>query len=208
MKATGVYWKPVWNVLEGRFDLMPVNAEHIKALSGKKCDRRDASHLADLLQHGLLQGSFIPPVEIRQLRDLTRNRARTVQETTRIKNRIQKILEEANIKLASVASDVLGVSGRLILKGLVAGEQDATKVADLAVGLLRKKRDQLAQALSGKVNDHHRLMLRKLLGALKEREAEIADDEADIRQQMEPFCKAVRARCSYQASTSSPRGHW
>jgi len=127
MEATGVYWKPVWNVLEGRFDLMLVNPEHIQALSGKKHDRRDASHLADLLQHGLLQGSFIPPVEIRQLRDLTRNRARTVQEATRIKNRIQKILEEANVKLASVASDVLGVSGRLILNGVVAGEQDATK---------------------------------------------------------------------------------
>jgi transposase len=174
-------------------DLTLVNPEHIKALSGKKCDRRDASHLADLLQHGLLQGSFIPPVEIRQLRDLTRNRARTVQEAARIKSRIQKILEEANIKLASVATDVLGVSGRLILNGLVDGEQDATKLAEMAVGLLRKKRDQLAQALSGKVNDHHRLMLRKLLRALKEREAEIADDETDIRQQVEPFNKAVLA---------------
>src|SRR6516225_2463992 len=125
-EATGVYWKPVWNVLEGRFELMLVNPQHIKALSGKKCDRRDASHLADLLQHGLLQGSFIPPVEIRQLRDLTRNRARTVQEAARIKSRIQKILEEANVKLASVASDVLGVSGRLILNGVMAGEEDAT----------------------------------------------------------------------------------
>jgi len=193
MEATGVYWKPVWNVLEGRFDLMLVNPEHIKALSGKKFDRRDASHLADLLQHGLLQGSFIPSAEIRQLRDLTRNRARTVQEAARIKSRVQKILEEANVKLGSVATDVLGVSGRLILNGLVAGEQDAAKLADLAVGVLRKKRDQLAQALSGKVNDHHRLMLRKLLGALKEREAEIADDEADIRKQIEPFGKAVLA---------------
>ena len=193
MEATGVYWKPVWNVLEGRFDLMLVNPEHIKALSGKKFDRRDASHLADLLQHGLLQGSFIPSAEIRQLRDLTRNRARTVQEAARIKSRVQKILEEANVKLGSVATDVLGVSGRLILNGLVAGEQDAAKLADLAVGVLRKKRDQLAQALSGKVNDHHRLMLRKLLGALKEREAEIADDETDIRQQIKPFRKAVLA---------------
>ena len=193
MEATGVYWKPVWNVLEGRFDLMLVNPEHIKALSGKKYDRRDASHLADLLQHGLLQGSYIPPMEIRQLRDLTRNRARTVQEAARIKSRIQKILEEANIKLGSVATDVLGVSGRLILKGLIEGEQDATKLADLAVGVLRKKRNQLTQALNGKVDDHYRLMLRKLLRALKEREAEIADDETDIRQQIEPFGKAVLA---------------
>jgi len=193
MEATGVYWKPVWNVLEGRFGLMLVNPEHIKALAGKKCDRRDASHLADLLQHGLLQGSFIPSAEIRELRDLTRNRARTVQEAARIKSRIQKVLEEANIKLSSVATDVLGVSGRLMLNGLVSGEQDAEKLADLAIGVLRKKRDQLAQALSGKVTKHHRMMLDKLLRALQTREAEIAEDEADIRKQIEPFHKAVLA---------------
>ena len=191
MEATGVYWKPVWNVLEGSFDLMLVNPQHIKALTGKKCDRRDASHLADLLQHGLLQGSFIPPAEIRQLRDLTRNRARTVQEAARIKSRIQKILEEANVKLGSVATDVLGVSGRLMLNGLVTGEQDAAKLAGLALGVLRKKHDQLVQALSGKVNDHHRLMLGKLLRALKTRETEIAEDDADIRRQIEPFRQAV-----------------
>jgi transposase len=193
MEATGVYWKPVWNILEGRFDLMLVNPEHIKALAGKKCDRRDASHLADLLQHGLLQGSFIPSVDIRQLRDLTRNRARTVQEAARIKSRIQKVLEEANVKLGSVATDVLGVSGRLMLNGLIAGEQDPAKLADLAVGVLRKKRDQLVQALSGTVREHHRLMLRRLLGALQTREAEIAEDETDIRRQIEPFRKAVLA---------------
>ena len=187
MEATGVYWKPVWNVLEGHVALLLVNPQHIKALTGKKCDRRDASHLADLLQHGLLEGSFIPTAEIRHLRDLTRNRARTVQEAARIKSRIQKVLEEANIKLASVATDVLGVSGRLMLNEMVAGEQDATKLADLAVGVLRKKRDRLVQALSGKIDDHHRLMLKKLLKALKTRETEIADDEADIRKQMEPF---------------------
>jgi transposase len=192
-EATGVYWKPVWNVLEGCFDLMLVNPQHIKALSGKKYDRRDASHLADLLQHGLLQGSFIPSAEIRQLRDLTRNRTRTVQEAARIKSRIQKILEEANIKLASVATDVLGVSGRLMLNGLIGGEQDPAKLADLALGVLRKKRDQLEQALSGKVGDHHRLMLGKLLRALQRREAEIAEDEVDIRRKIEPFHKAVQA---------------
>lgn len=193
MEATGVYWKPVWNVLEGRFDLMLVNPQHIKALTGKKYDRRDAAHLADLLQHGLLQGSFIPSAEIRQLRDLTRNRARTVQEAARIKSRIQKVLEEANIKLGSVATDVLGVSGRLMLNGLVAGKQNAAELADLALGVLRKKRDYLVQALSGKINDHYRLMLDKLLRALKTREAEIAEDEADIRRQIEPFRKAVLA---------------
>src|SRR5262249_25496705 len=142
MEATGVYWKPVWNVLEGHFDLMLVNPQHIKALTGRKCDRRDASHLTDLLQHGLIQGSFIPSPEIRQLRDLTRNRTRTVQEASRIKSRIQKVLEEANVKLGSVATDVLGVSGRLMLNGLVAGKQGPTQLADLAVGMLRKKHDQ------------------------------------------------------------------
>lgn len=193
MEATGIYWKPVWNVLEGHFDLMLVNPQHIKALTGKKCDRRDASHLTDLLQHGLLQGSFIPPAEIRELRDLTRNRARTVQEASRLKSRIQKVLEEANVKLGSVATDVLGVSGRLMLKGLIAGQQDPTELANLAVGVLRKKHDQLVQALSGKVNHHHRLMLDKLLRALKTREAEIAEDEIDIRCRIEPFRKAVLA---------------
>ena len=193
MEATGVYWKPVWNVLEGRFDLMLVNPQHIKALAGKKCDRRDASHLTDLLQHGLLQGSFIPSAPIRYLRDLTRNRARTVQEAARIKSRIQKVLEEANIKLGSVATDVLGVSGRLMLEGLVAGKQTPAELADLAVGVLRKKRDELVQALSGKTDDHHRLMLAKLLRALKTREREIAEDEKDIRRQIEPFRNAVLA---------------
>lgn len=193
MEATGVYWKPVWNVLEGRFELLLVNPQHIKALTGKKCDRRDAAHIADLLQHGLLAGSFVPSPEIRQLRDLTRNRARTVQETARIKNRIHKILEEANIKLASVATDVLGISGRIMLRQLIAGQQDAEKLADLAKGRLRNKREPLQQALSGKVHKHHRRMLEKLLRALEIREAEIAEDEADIRRAIEPFRKAVQA---------------
>lgn len=193
MEATGVYWKPVWNVLEGRFELLLVNPQHIKALAGKKYDRKDAARIADLLQHGLLAGSFVPPPEIRQLRDLTRNRARTVQETARIKNRIHKILEEANIKLASVATDVLGVSGRLMLQQLIAGEQDGGKLADLAKGKLRNKREPLQQALRGKVQEHHRRMLAKLLRALEIREAEIAEDEADIRREIEPFRKAVQA---------------
>jgi transposase len=193
MEATGVYWKPVWNVLEGRFELTLVNPQHVKALSGKKFDRRDASHLADLTQHGLVQGSFVPSQEIRQLRDLTRNRARIVQETVRIKNRIHKILEEANIKLGSVATDIFGVSGRLMLQQLIAGEQDATKLAGLARGRLKQKHSELLQALTGKFNDHHRRMLDRLLRALQTREREIAEDERDIRASVEPFGKAVQA---------------
>lgn len=191
MESTGVYWKPVWNVLEGRFDLMLVNPQLVKSLRGQKYDRRDASHLADLLQHGLLQGSFVPSTEIRELRDLTRNRARTVQEAVRIKCRIQKILEEANIKLGSVASDVVGVSGRRMLKSLIDGEQDAATLADLAIGKLRKKQTQLIQAMRGKVSPHHRRMLDRLLRALETREKEIAEDEKDIRREIERFRQAV-----------------
>ena len=209
MEATGVYWKPVRNVLEGRVDLMLVNPQHVKALTGKKYDRRDAAHLADLLQHGLLQGSFIPTAEIRQLRDLTRNRARTVQEAARIKSRIQKVLEEANIKLGSVATDVLGVSGRLMLNGLVAGEQDGAKLADLAIGVLRKKHDQLVQALSGKVHDHHRLMLHKLLRALQTREAEIAQKTTPTSAaRSSPSVKPCWPGCRYLVSMRSQRGLW
>jgi len=193
MEATGVYWRPVWNVLEGRFELMLVNPQHVKALSGKKYDRGDAAHLAELHQHGLLRGSYIPSVEIRQLRDLTRNRARTVQETVRIQNRIHKILEECNIKLGSVASDSLGVSGRAMLGAIIGGEQDPVKLADLARGKLKNKRDQLVLALTGRISDHHRRMLDKLLRSLEVREREIAEDERDIRRQVEPFAKTVQA---------------
>jgi len=170
MEAPGVYWKPVWNVLEGRCELLLANP-----------------------QHGLRQGSFVPPVAIRPLRDLTRNRARTVQETGRIKNRIHKMLEEGNLKLGSVATDVFGVSGRLMLKQLIAGEQDAAKLAGLAIGRLKKKHDQLLQALAGRLTGHHRRMLDRLLRALETREAEMAEDECDIQREIEPFCKAVQA---------------
>lgn len=193
MEATGVYWKPVWNVLEGRFNLLLANPEQVKALRGRKWDKRDASRIAEFLQHGLLQGSYIPTPAIRQLRDLTRNRARVVQEVGRISNRIHKILEDANLKLASVASDVLGVSGRKMLEQLVQGETDPEKLAELAVGKLKAKKAQLKEALCGHFTDHHRRMLDKLLRALKTREAEIAEDEADIRRQIEPFQNAVQA---------------
>jgi transposase len=193
MEATGVYWKPVWNVLEGHFGLLLVNPQQVKALSGKKTDRRDAEHLGDLLQYGLLQGSFVPPPAIRELRDLTRQRARTVQEVVRINNRIQKLLEDANIKLSSVASEVLGMSGRRMLEALSQGETEASELAGMALGRLRKKRVQLEQALAGRVTEHHRLMLRKYLRALRTREEEIAEDEADIRQRIAPFQQAVQA---------------
>jgi transposase len=183
----------VWNVLEGQFDLLLANPEQVKALRGRKWGRRDACRLTEFLQHGLLQGSSIPTPEIRQLRDLTRNRARVVQEVGRISNRIQKVLEDANLKLGSVASDVLGVSGRNMLRHLANGETDAVTLAELARGKLRNKKAQLQQALTGKIADHHRRMLDKFLRALQTRQAEIAEDEADIRKQIAPFQEAVQA---------------
>jgi transposase len=134
MESTGIYWKPVWNILEGQFEVLLVNAQHIKAVPGRKTDTKDCQWIADLLQHGLLRGSFVPPTPIRQLRDLTRLRTSLRQDHTAVANRMQKSLEDANIKLASVASDWLGASGRAMLGQLLAGEEDSAQLADLARG--------------------------------------------------------------------------
>ncbi len=159
MESTGVYWKPVYNLLEGQFELLVVNAQHIKAVPGRKTDVRDAEWLATLLRHGLVRGSFIPSARQRVLRELTRHRTSLVQERARIINRLQKVLEDGNVKLADVASDVLGVSGRAMLTALVAGETDPVVLADLARGRLREKRVQLEAALAGRFQDHHRFLL-------------------------------------------------
>src|ERR1700758_1572066 len=128
LESTGVYWKPVWNLLEGQFEILLVNAQHIKAVPGRKTDQKDSEWIADLLQHGLLRPSFVPPTPIRELRDLTRYRASLAQEVNRIANRVQKVLEDTNIKLSSVATDVLGASGRRMLEAIVNGEQDSQHV--------------------------------------------------------------------------------
>lgn len=160
MEATGSYWKPVWYVLEERaFELKLVNAQHVKILPGRKSDVLDAEWLAELLEHGLLRGSFVPPAAIRELRDLTRYRKRLIQNHTAECQRIQKTLEDAGIKLDSVASDVLGVSGRAMLAALVAGERDPVVLAELAKGRLRKKIPELRQALRGRFRDHHGLLI-------------------------------------------------
>src|SRR5947208_1797719 len=159
MESTGVYWRPIYNLLEGQFDLLVVNAPHVKTVPGRKTDVRDAEWLADLLRHGLLRGSFIPSAEQRALRDLTRHRSSLVQERARIANRLQKVLEDANIKLAAVATDVLGRSARDMVEALIAGETDPIEMADLARGKLRAKREQLERALDGRVTDHHRFLL-------------------------------------------------
>ncbi|MEW6756538.1 MAG: IS110 family transposase [Candidatus Latescibacterota bacterium] len=163
MESTGDYWKPIFNVLEGSVEVLLVNAQHVKRVPGRKTDVRDAEWLADLLQHGLLKASFIPPAPQRDLRDLTRYRTTLVQERTRVVNRIQKLLEGANIKLSSVASDTLGVSGRAMLEALVEGQTDATALAQLAKGRLRNKREALEHALTGFFRPHHRFLLSRLL---------------------------------------------
>jgi transposase len=159
MEATSVYWRPVWAMLEGHFEQMLVNPQHIKAVPGRKTDTKDCEWLADLLQHGLLKGSFVPATAIQDLRDLTRYRAELRQSQNRVANRIQKLLEQANLKLSSVVSNTLGVSGRLMLEAIVAGVDDAQKLAQLARGRLKAKLPQLKQALEGRVREHHRFLL-------------------------------------------------
>ena len=196
MESTGVYWKPVWHVLEGAFELLLLNAQHVKAIPGHKTDPRDAGWLAELLQHGLVQSSFVPPDPIRGLRDLTRYRVTLAQECNRVANRIQKILEDANLKLGSVASDVLGASGRAILKALIAGEQDAVKLAELARGLLRRKIPQLQLALQGRVRAHHRFLLQELLDHLEFLESKMIRLEEEIGERLRPFEDQVRRLCT------------
>jgi transposase len=167
MEATGVLWKPVWNILDGRFALLLVNPRHLKKVPGRKTDVSDAEWIAHLLHCGLLRGSFVPPRAIRELRDLTRLRAQLAGEHTRVANRIHKVLEDTNVKLGAVASDVLGVSGRAMLHALLDGEEDPQRLADLARGQLRKKLPQLRLAMEGHATEHHRFLLRQLLDHLE-----------------------------------------
>jgi transposase len=170
MESTGVYWKPIWNLLEGQFQILLVNAQHIKQVPGRKTDVKDAEWIAQLLQHGLLRGSFVPETPQRQLRELTRQRKQLIQAKSSVANRIQKVLEDANIKLASVASDVLGVSGRSMLEAIVAGEDDPATLAELARRKLRSKIPQLRLALQGRVTEHHRFLLGLFLDELRHME--------------------------------------
>ena len=163
LEATGVLWKPVWNLLEGRFTLLLVNPRHLKKVPGRKTDVSDAEWIAQLLQYGLLRGSFVPPRLVRQLRDLTRHRAQLAGEHTRVANRIHKLLEDANIKLGSVASNILGKSGRAMLWAMLGGERDPKNLAKLALGRLRGKIPQLQLALEGNCTEHHRYLLSRLL---------------------------------------------
>jgi transposase len=174
MESTGVYWQPVFNLLEGHFETWVVNAQHIKKVPGRKTDMKDADWIAQLLQCGLLKPSFVPDRQQRELRDLTRQQTKLVQQRNAVDNRIQKVLETANIKLGSVASDVLGVSGRKMIEALIAGEKDVTVLAELAQKKLRDKIPQLQRALTGELTEHHCFLLQQLLGQYDFLEKEIA----------------------------------
>jgi transposase len=187
MEATGVYWKPVWNLLEEEFELLLVNPQHLKSIPGKKTDFKDGERIADLLQHGLLRGSFVPPQPIRELRDLTRMRTTLAQERSSIINRIEKTLEDPNLKLGMVASDVVGASGRAMLEAMVRGETDPATLAELAKGTLRHKIPQLKLALEGKITQHHRFMLRQWLDLLDFMDRKIALLEQQIVEKSRPF---------------------
>lgn len=191
MEATGQYWKPIWYVLEERgFELKLVNAKHVKMVPGRKTDLADAAWLAQLLEHGLLRSSFVPPAEIRELRDLTRYRKRLIQTHTAEQQRVQKVLEDAGIKLDSVASDVLGVSGRMMLRALIAGERDPERLAEMSKGALRKKIPQLQQALRGRFKDHHATLIRVTLDHVEYLESAIAELDGEIDRVMAPFSQA------------------
>lgn len=191
MEATGQYWKPVWYVLEARdFELLLVNARHVKILPGRKTDVQDAAWLAELLEHGLLRGSFVPPKAIRELRDLTRYRKRLIQTHTSEGQRIGKTLEDAGIRLDSVASEILGVSSRAILRALVAGERDPRALAELARGRLRQKLPALREALQGRFSAHHALLIGLALEHVEGLERSIEALDAEVERVMAPFAGA------------------
>ena len=192
MEATGVYWKPVWHILEADFELVLANAQHVRNVPGRKTDVNDATWIADLLAHGLIRSSFVPPAPIQELRDLTRTRKQLVREISQHSSRIQKILEDANLKLGSVLSNVLGKSGRAILQALIAGETNPDKLADLAEGTARKKRAELVEALHGRVREHHRGLLKVHLELVAALEQALADIDATVGKTLAPIRNSAR----------------
>jgi len=192
MEATGVYWKPVWNILAGRFVLTLVNPAHVKNVPGRKSGVNDATWHADLLAHGLMRASFVPPEPIQELRDLTRTRKQITREIVRHSQRIQAVLEEANIKLASAISDVLGASGRRILKAMIAGETDADKLAQLGSPRLRSSRARLREALHGCLRNHHRFLIDQHLKMIEQLEAVVATFDARIKAAMVSFRDIIK----------------
>lgn len=184
MESTGVYWKPIFNLFEGEMAMSVVNAQHIKAVPGRKTDVKDSEWLADLLQHGLLKASFIPPAHQRELRELTRYRSCLVADRAQLINRLHKVLEDTNLKLGSVVSDLAGVSARAMLQAIVEGEEDATKLAALARQRLKSKQAELEQALQGRVRPNHRFMLKSMLSQLTFLEEQVEYFNQEIEQRL------------------------
>jgi transposase len=191
MESTGEYWKPVFNILENNFEVLLVNAQHIKAVPGHKTDVKDSEWIAELLRHGLMKASFVPPLGQRELRDLTRYRSTFVRTRATLVNRVHKVLEGANIKLTSVATDVMGVSGRAILAAIVQGQSTPEAMAELARGRMRDKRELLAKALEGRVQAHHRFVLVELLGQIDSMDETIQRFNEQIEEYCRPFEEAV-----------------
>lgn len=187
MESTGVYWMPVYAILEGHFELIVGNAQHIKRVPGRKTDVKDAEWIADLVRHGLIAKSFVPDAGLRELRDLLRYRRKLVESRTGERNRLLKLLEQANIKLASVATDVFGVSGMLMLKQLVEGDATPAEMAQLAKARLRNKRAELEVALEGRVREHHRFILQMQIHRLEQLDGDIAALEQRIDEKLEPY---------------------
>lgn len=187
MESTGVYWKPVWHVLESSFELVLANAMHIRNLPGRKSDVNDAMWIADLLAHGLIRASFVPDTPIQELRDLTRTRKQLVREIAQHTNRIQKTLEDANLKITGLISDVVGVSGRAILEAIVAGESDPQRLLDVTKGRLKASPERLLEALHGRIREHHRFLLKLHLGQIDALDRAVRDVEARLEEVLQPF---------------------
>jgi transposase len=196
MESTGIYWKPIWNVLESGFELLLANPYHMKNIPGRKTDQQDAEWIAELHQHGLLRPSFVPPRAIRDLRDLTRSRVKLTEEYNRLHNRIHKVLEDANLKLDTVASDILGATGRGIIRSILKGHEDPGWLADNARSRLRSKQAELRLVLRGKINDHHRFMLKELMDEVEFVEGKIARLESRIEEMMKPYQAEIDLLCT------------
>lgn len=191
MESTGEYWKPVYNILENNFEVLLANAQHIKAVPGHKTDVKDSEWIAELLRHGLLKASFVPPRGQRELRELTRYRSTFVRTRATLVNRVHKVLESANIKLTSVATDVMGVSGRAMLQAIIQGQSTPEAMAELARGRMRDKRDQLAKALEGHVQAYHRFVLVELLDQIDSLDETVQRFNEQIEEYCRPFEDAV-----------------
>lgn len=192
MESTGVYWKPIYNILEGQLEVVVVNAQHLKGVPGRKTDVMDSAWLAECYQLGLLKASFIPPAPVREVRDLTRYRTSLIRDRARTVNRLQKVLEDANIKLAGVVTDIQGVSAWAMLQAIVAGNTDPEALANLAKGLLRKKREQLVAALSGRVKPHHRFLLAEQLSQIEYLDEAIQRISAELEERLRPFEEDIK----------------